>query len=137
MAAVKRLMVGSVYSVAENVDRISVFIEALNDPHRSIDRRAEETGDRRIALIFNGSRKRRKLCLVVPDEAWIQILETHKLLETAGSQAHGAVTQPVHEIHVADLEQTQRTGVSGKSAAVVHHARLLLFDVDDDVSVPV
>src|SRR6185503_20019565 len=43
-----------VYRVTEDIDRVSVFIEPLHDAHRSaIDRRTEETRDRRIALILD------------------------------------------------------------------------------------
>ena len=43
-----------VYLVTEDIDRVSLFVETLNDAHRSaIDRRTEETRDRRVALILD------------------------------------------------------------------------------------
>src|SRR6185503_17029396 len=127
-----------VHLVAENVDRVSVFIDSLHDTHRSaVDRRTEEACDRRVALILNRRRQRRKLGFVVPGETRIEIFETHKLLTTAGAKPHRPMTQPVHEIHVADLKQTKRACVCRKATAIIHDVRLLLFNVDNYVSTPV
>src|SRR5262249_20352945 len=66
---------------AEDVDRISLLIEPLHDALRAaIDRRTEETRDRRVALILNRCSERRKLGLAVTSETRIEILEPHELL---------------------------------------------------------
>src|SRR5205085_488912 len=124
-----------VYARAEDVDWISLFVEPLHDAHRSaVDGRTEETRDRRVALILDRSRQGRELRFVVTRKARIEILETHQLLPAAGAQTHRALSQPVHQIHVADLKQTERARVTREAATVIHHPRLLLFHVDNHVA---
>src|SRR5262249_32661450 len=102
-----------VYSVAEDVDRVTVFVESLHDAHRAaIDRRAEKTSHGRVAHVFDGRSERREISLVVTSESRIEILEPDELLQTARAQTHRAVPQPVHQVYVADFKQAQRAGVS-------------------------
>src|SRR6185369_4681986 len=81
--------------------------------------------------------ERGEVILVVPCESRIEIFKTHELLATTRTQSHGSLTQTIHQVYVADLKQSQRTEVGRKAAAVIHHVRLFLFDVDDHVALPV
>jgi len=94
------------YSFAEDVDCISIFVESLHDPHRAaVDRRAEETSHCRVARVLHRGGERRKLRLVVTSETRIEIFESDALLQAAPAQTERAVPQPVHQIDVADLEE--------------------------------
>src|SRR3569832_1130696 len=75
--------------------------------------------------------------LVVTRKTWIEILEPHELLATARTQSHRTLAQTIHQVYVADFKQTERAGVSRIAAAVVHHVRLFLFDIDDHVALAV
>src|ERR1044072_369300 len=120
---------------AEVVKRVPILVETLHDAHRAaVDRGTEESGHRRIPLVFKRQGQRRKPPFAIPLETRIKIFKSDALLQRTNSETHRALAQLAHEIDVADFKQPQRTGIGREAAAVVHHARLLLFDVDDHVA---
>src|SRR4030095_15350820 len=72
--------------------------------------------------------------LAISLKAWIQIFKSDALLSAAYPETHRTLAQLAHEVYVADFKQPKRAGIGREAAAVVHHARLLLLDVDDDVA---
>jgi hypothetical protein len=107
----------------------------LHDPQRAaVNRGTEKPRDRRVALILNRGSERRKLNLVIACKPRVEIFEPDELLTTTGAKPHCSLPQAVHQVHVADLKQTERAGICGEAAAIIHHAWLLLFDVDNHVA---
>src|SRR4051794_8499741 len=66
-------------------------------------------------------------------EARIKKLNADQLLSLAGANAKRGRAQLVHEIDVGQFEQTERARVARVAAAVLDHARPLLFHINNDV----
>src|SRR5690606_570495 len=116
------------------IDRISVFVNALDDAVRAlVEFRTEESRYGRIALKGGRKRQRCKAVFAVRNETRVNVIKLDKLLALAHTNTRAALPKPSEQVQVANIDKTICTEISRKTAAVCQNSRRLFFHVDEHI----
>src|SRR5688572_413913 len=122
--------------IAELIDRVSIFVNPLNDTECPlIERRAEKPRDRRIALILCRDRQRRESVFLLPKEPRVDKIQLGDLSALAPADTRAALPKAAEEIEMAKIKEPIPADVRRKSAAIGCDPLILFDNAHDNVHI--